>query len=83
MVDGEPALLIDPRCRYIIKGFGGRYHYRRLQVPGQDRYTDVPNKNEYSHIHDSLQYASLGATMAPGDISELVASVGSSTNKIL
>jgi hypothetical protein len=40
-------------------GFLGRYELRRLQVPGEDRYTDEPNKNKYSHPHDALQYIAL------------------------
>jgi len=60
MVDGSPGLVIDPTCLSIIKGFQGGYHYRRLSVSG-DRYEDRPFKNKFSHIHDALQYALLGA----------------------
>jgi len=52
--------LIDYRCRTIIKGFEGNYQYRRIQVSGE-RYSDKPDKNMYSHIHDALQYLMLGA----------------------
>jgi len=30
---------------------------------GFDRYKEVPEKDEYSHPHDSLQYAALYARM--------------------
>ena len=60
MVEGQSGLLIDPRCRNIIKGFEGGYQYRRLQVSGE-RFDDKPEKNHYSHIHDALQYLMLGA----------------------
>jgi hypothetical protein len=53
--DGEPAFLLHRRCRMLRKGFQGRYKYRRVQGKN-DRYTDKPDKNEYSHIHDALQY---------------------------
>jgi len=43
----------------IRRGFNGRYQYRRLQVVGEERYKDVPDKNDFSHLHDALQYAAL------------------------
>jgi len=60
MVEGQSGLLVDPRCRNIIKGFEGGYQYRRLQVSGE-RFDDKPDKNHFSHIHDALQYLMLGA----------------------
>lgn len=59
LVDGRPALLVDPECDMIRRGFNGRYQYRRLQVVGAERYKDVPDKNEFSHLHDALQYAAM------------------------
>lgn len=56
MVDGEPALLIDPSCRKLIKGMNGHYRFKRKQVSGEERYTDVPEKNMYSHVCEALQY---------------------------
>lgn len=59
MVDGLPAFLLNPRCKVLRKGFNGGYHYRRMQVPGQERYQLKPDKNSYSHPHDALQYGGL------------------------
>jgi hypothetical protein len=61
MVDGKPGLLVDPDCDMLRRGFNGRYQYRRLQVVGAERFKDIPDKNDYSHIHDALQYACLYA----------------------
>lgn len=64
---GRPLFVIHPRCTKLRKGFQGRYQYRRLKVGGaQERYEDHPDKNEYSHPHDALQYIGgrvFGATM--------------------
>ena len=60
MVDGHSGVLIDYRCKELIKGFEGGYHYRRMQVSGE-RYEDKPSKDRYSHIHDALQYLMLGS----------------------
>jgi hypothetical protein len=59
LVDGRPALVVDPGCDMIRRGFNGRYQFRRLQVVGAERFKDVPDKNEFSHLHDALQYAAL------------------------
>ena len=56
-IDGEPAVLVHPRCKMIRKGFQGEYQYRRLLVGGANaRYSLQPDKNRYSHPHDALQY---------------------------
>ena len=56
---GQPMFLLDPCCATLRKGFNGGYKYRRVQVVGEDRYTDEPMKNKYSHPHDALQYAAM------------------------
>jgi hypothetical protein len=53
--DGKPAFLLDPRCKMLRKGFLGKYRYRRMQT-SSERYTDQPDKNEYSHCADALSY---------------------------
>jgi hypothetical protein len=50
---------VDPKCKVVRKGFNGGYKYRRIQVTGEERYTDEPMKNAYSHPHDALQYLAL------------------------
>jgi len=61
---GKPCLLIDPSCTTIIRALAGGYRYRRLNVGGS-RFTDKPDKNEYSHVADALQYACIGAGIDP------------------
>ena len=52
-----PQLQLHPRCEVLRKGFRGRYQFRRIRVAGSaERYRDTPDKNEYSHPHDALQY---------------------------
>jgi hypothetical protein len=50
--DGQPMLIIDPRCTWLIGALSGGYH--RKEVAG--RLLDVPDKNEYSHIVDAGGY---------------------------
>jgi hypothetical protein len=64
-MDGRPAFLISPRCKVLRKGLAGGFCYRRLQVSG-DKYTEEPEKNEYSHIVEACEYALMGS--GEGDV---------------
>lgn len=61
LIDGEPGLLVHPRCRVLRKAMAGGYHYRRVQVTGEERYRDQPEKNSYSHVAEAGQYMLVGA----------------------
>lgn len=57
MIDGHPALLVDPSCRMLIRGFEGKYQYEQTRTQSKDgEHKDLPKKNRYSHPHDGLQY---------------------------
>ena len=57
MIDGQPALLLSREgCPTLRKGFINGYHFKRLSVTGDERYHNKPNKNKFSHPHDSLHY---------------------------
>lgn len=58
--DGQPALQIHPECKMLTRACLDGYRYRKLQVAG-NRYDDKPDKNEYSHVAEALQYFMLGA----------------------
>lgn len=62
MVSGRvPGFLVSPTCRMSIAGFVSYYRYLKRH-PGASQTMDlVPQKNEHSHVHDSIQYAVLGA----------------------
>lgn len=60
-IDGAPGLLLSPRCRTLIRGMAGAWRYRRLLVSGEDRYTESPEKNRFSHVCEAAQYLFVGA----------------------
>lgn len=60
--DGEPCFLISPKCKILRRGFLGGYRFQRVQVSGEERFKDVPEKNNFSHPHDGLQYLALRAS---------------------
>jgi len=61
LIDGQPGLLISPRCKILRKGFNSGYRLKRMQMGDAERFSDEPEKNEFSHVHDALQYPLLGS----------------------
>ena len=63
--DGGPAILFDRgRCPKLIQAMNGMYRYSKTSL---DISKPKPDKNEWSHVSDALQYAALatgGATYA-------------------
>lgn len=60
MVDGEPAIIISPECKHLIKGFNGGYQFKRISTSGDATYGDKPDKNRFSDVQDALQYGLCG-----------------------
>lgn len=57
--DGGPAILIDKtRCPTVVRALSGGYRYAKTRAGVRK---PTPDKNEYSHIIDALQYAALAA----------------------
>lgn len=52
------GLLLSPHCKLLREGFNRGYRYGRIQTTGNFR--PRPEKNEFSHPHDALQYLALG-----------------------
>lgn len=64
--DGGPALMIDrQRCPTLIRALSGGYRYAKMKN-GMRKPT--PEKNEYSHIADALQYACVTAHGGMGEM---------------
>lgn len=64
--DGGPAFLIDKKkCPTLVRALTGGYRYAKTRS-GQRKPT--PEKNEYSHPTDALQYACLAAHGGMTDI---------------
>lgn len=59
-MDGLPRFVILPKCKMARKGLAGGFAYRRIQVVGEERYTDIPDKNQYSHPVEALEYGLQG-----------------------
>jgi hypothetical protein len=68
--DGGGAILFDQeRCPVTIRGMNGGYRYGKTKA-GQRK--PLPDKNQYSHGNDALQYLCLAAR---GGMNEMVAKV--------
>jgi len=54
----EPGIKIAPHCLKLVQGLSGGYRWKEQR--GQTGITKTtPEKNEYSHVCDALQYASM------------------------
>lgn len=61
LIDGEAGYQIDPRgCPTLRRGMVGQYRYKRVQVVGDEKFHDKPDKNEVSHVCEADQYRMLG-----------------------
>lgn len=60
IINGEPAVLIDPSCTTFIYGSEVGYQFPRVSTAAEV-YEDSPAKNQYSHVHDAWQALLLGA----------------------
>ncbi len=61
MINGEPAMLIHPRCKTLRSACIVKYHYRKMKLAGEDRYSETPEKiTPYADIADAVQYLCLG-----------------------
>lgn len=62
MIDGQPGILISPACKVLRKGFNSGYRFVKVATTNSKiLLSDTPDKNEYSHPHDALQYLLMGA----------------------
>lgn len=60
LVDGKPAFSLDKSCSVLRKGFNGGYKYKQVSFSGETKLALEPDKNNYSHPHDALQYMLMG-----------------------
>lgn len=72
LINGEPALLIDPMCKTLRAAAISKYQYRKLKLSGvANQYSDEPGKlHPWSDVADALQYLLLGggeARLVMGD----------------
>lgn len=54
---GEPAIVIDPGCEILIKGFEGAYHYPEIGTSGTYKAEPLKqNGDPHADVHDAAQY---------------------------
>jgi hypothetical protein len=58
MVEGKPAFQLSPSCTMLRRGFIGEYKLHQIRGLGE-RFSELPLKNDFSHLHDALQYGAL------------------------
>lgn len=64
--NGQPGLVIDPSCRFLIRGFQARYVWAEETDKNGDK-RKIPNKSfTEANVHDALQYLLLSGHTADG-----------------
>jgi hypothetical protein len=62
IIDGEAGWQVHPGgCPTLRRGMAGQYRYKRIQVVGDTKYHEKPDKNDVSHVCEADQYRMLGA----------------------
>ena len=61
LIAGKPGLIVDKKCLRLRKSLSGGYYFKRQSLgAGQERFKDMPVKNEHSHCGDAFGYLMLG-----------------------
>lgn len=64
-VGAKPGLLVSPKCKKVRQGFNNGYVIAKRKLSnGKTKLKDEPEKNDFSHVHDALQYLVAGLTKA-------------------
>lgn len=75
-----PRMLIDPSCKYTIRGFVSQYQLTKASSQGKTDADEV-EKNEYSHIMEAWQYLFYGYR-GPSNIKKDAANMGRGDNVV-
>ena len=54
-------MLVSPKMKTFRRGMAGAWFYKRVEVPGEERFKDEPDKGPYSHVCESAEYALMDA----------------------
>jgi hypothetical protein len=60
LIAGQPLFVLSRQgCPTLRTGFLGKYIFRKLRLTDKEIYKDEPEKDQYSHLQDCLQYGAL------------------------
>jgi len=68
------CLLVSEACTMLCAALAGKYHWAKVRSARGDsaeRWSDSPDKNEWSHMADSGQYLSLAVFRGAADFSKM------------
>lgn len=61
---GQPRIVVSQSCRTLRGGMSRKYVFKKLRVVGDDGaevFKTVPDKNDFSHVIEALEYGLMGA----------------------
>lgn len=66
LIDGQPAILISPRCKKLRQALNSGFRYKKLNVSGAERFSEDVEKNEFADMAEAAEYAMLDADSYAG-----------------
>jgi len=54
--DEKPILQVNKKCIMSVEGFSGGYKRKKDEKSDRTIISEIPDKNEYSHVADAIQY---------------------------
>lgn len=61
-VNGQPSIVINPRCTTLVAGLSGAYKFKLVQTGGaNEQFKELPEKTIESHVCEALHYGLMGA----------------------
>lgn len=72
LIDGQPGYLLSKKCSVLHRGFQSKFRYPKIGKTAptdvEQRYSEAPEKNYWSHVHEARQYAYAGE----GEVKDLL-----------
>lgn len=59
LIEGEPAILVSPKCKIVRTGLNTGFRYKKMNVSGAERFSEDVEKNNYADMCEALEYACL------------------------
>lgn len=57
LIDGrKPGLIVSPTCTWLVQGFAYGYRFENIRKDVNAPFKERPEKNQWSHPQDGLQY---------------------------
>lgn len=75
LVDGKMGFVINKNCKMLRRGLSGQYSFKRVKGAMGEAFHSKPDKNQYSHLADALQYLCMAFSYGISQNNNVVAGI--------